>query len=152
MTIYIGWTKWKVYRFILCSIVYIVVSQNTLFTVIPFHNLSDCDFYTPPTTGHEWETEAGGDENNQPGHNEELVPKWRTTPVAWSRVFKHSSFKTTDFKPLKIKEQSCMRALSRSVWEERAFSFLPTLNNYINTLICVRIPIFAGILKQRFRS
>ncbi len=37
----------KVYRFILCSIVYFVVSQNTLFTVL-FHHLDDCDLYTPP--------------------------------------------------------------------------------------------------------
>ncbi len=50
MTIYIGWTKLKVYRFILCSIVYIVVSQNTLLPVIPFHYLSDCDLYMPPNT------------------------------------------------------------------------------------------------------
>ncbi len=114
MTIYIGWTKLKVYRFILCSIVYIVVSQNTLFPVIPFHHLSDCDLYTPPTTGREGETEAGGDENDQPGHNQELVPKAGTTSVAWSRVFKHCSFKTTDFKPLKIKQQTYMRAPSNT--------------------------------------
>ncbi len=38
-----------------------MVSQNTLFTVIPFHNLSDCDIYTPPTTGREGVTEAGGE-------------------------------------------------------------------------------------------
>ncbi len=25
-------------------------------------------------------------ENDQPGHNEKLVPKWRTTSVAWSCV------------------------------------------------------------------
>ncbi len=54
---------------------YIVVSQNTLFPVIPFHHLSDCDLYTPPTTGSEGETEAGGDENDKLGHNQELVPK-----------------------------------------------------------------------------
>ncbi len=42
-------------------IVYIVVSQNTLFPVIIFQNLSDCDLYTPPTTGREGETEAGGE-------------------------------------------------------------------------------------------
>ncbi len=65
-----------------------MVSQNTLFTVIPFHHLSDWDLYTPPTTGREEETEAGGDENDQ------LVPKRGTTSVAWSRVFKHCSFKT----------------------------------------------------------
>ncbi len=41
---------------------------------------------------------------------------------------------------------SYMRAPSLSVWEERAFSFLPTLNNYINTLICIRIPVFTSIL------
>ncbi len=57
MTICIGLTKLNVYRFILCSIVYFLVSQNTLFTVIPFHHLSDCDLYTPPTTEREGETE-----------------------------------------------------------------------------------------------
>ncbi len=70
MTIYIGWTKLKVYRFILCSIVYIVVSQNTLIPVIPFHNLSDCDLYMPPTTGREGETEA-----LKQVENDQLVPK-----------------------------------------------------------------------------
>ncbi len=49
--------KIKIYRFILCSIVYFMVSQNTLFPVIPFHHLSDCDLYTPPTTGREGDTE-----------------------------------------------------------------------------------------------
>ncbi len=39
------------------SIVYFMVSQNTLFTVILFHNLSDCDLFTPPATGREEETE-----------------------------------------------------------------------------------------------
>ncbi len=34
---------------------------NTLFTVIPFYNLSDCDLYTPPTTERERETETGGE-------------------------------------------------------------------------------------------
>ncbi len=83
-----------------------IVSGNRL----PFHHLSDCDLYTPPTTGRE----AGGDENNQPGHNQVLAPKRGTTSVAWSRVFKRCSFKTTDFKPLKIK-QSYMRATYLSV-------------------------------------
>ncbi len=32
-------------------------------------------------------------QNEQPGHNEEPVPKRGTTSVAWSRVFKHCSFK-----------------------------------------------------------
>ncbi len=94
---------------------YFVVSKNTLFTVIPFHHLSDCDLYTAPTTGREGETETGGDENDQPGHNQELVPKRGTTSLAWSRVFKHCSFKTTDFKPLKHKQHSNMRAPSLSV-------------------------------------
>ncbi len=31
--------------------------ENTLFPVIPFHNLSDCDLCTPPTMGREGETE-----------------------------------------------------------------------------------------------
>ncbi len=98
--------------------------------------------------GREGEIEAGGDENDQLGHNQELVPKRGTTTVAWSCVFKHCSFKTTDFKPLKIKQQSYMCVPSLSEWEEHAFSFLPTLNNYINTLIFDRIPIFASILKH----
>ncbi len=81
-------------------------------------------------------------------HNQKLIPKRGTTSVAWSRVFKHCSFKTTNFKPLKIKQQSYMRVPSLSVWEERAFSFSPTLNDYTNTLICARIPVFASILKH----
>ncbi len=85
-----------------------IVSGNTIY------HLSDCDLYTPPTTGREGETEPGGDENEQPGHNKQLLPKRGTTSVAWSRV-KHCSFKTTDFKPLKIKQQSYMRAPSLSV-------------------------------------
>ncbi len=63
-----------------------MVSQNTLFTVIHFHHLSYCDLYMPPTTGREGETEACGDENDQPGQNEELVPNRGTISVAWSRV------------------------------------------------------------------
>ncbi len=54
-------------------------------------------------------------QNDQPGQNEELVPKRGTTSGAWSRVFKHCSFKTTDFKPLKLKKQTYMRAPSLSV-------------------------------------
>ncbi len=77
--------------------------------------------------------------------NEQLVTKRGTTSVAWSRVFKHCSFKTTDFKPLKLKQQSYMRA-RLFLCERSAVSFSPTLNNYINTLICVRIPVFASIL------
>ncbi len=87
-------------------------------------------------------------ENDQLGHNQELVPKRRTTSVAWSRV-KNCSFKTTDFKPLKLKQQTYMCVPSLSVWEERTFfAALLALNDYINTLICVRIPIFASILKH----
>ncbi len=89
-----------------------MVSQNTLFPVIHFHHLSDCNVYTPPTTGREGETEAGGDENDQLGHNQEFVPKRGTTSVAWSRIFKHCSFKTTDFKPLKLNNRAiCVRHL-----------------------------------------
>ncbi len=85
-------------------------------------SLSDCDLYTPPTTRRD------GRQNDQPGQNEELVTKRGTTSVAWSCVFKYCSFKT-DFKPLKHKQQSYMRAPSLSVWEERTISFLLTLNN-----------------------
>ncbi len=92
-----------------------MVSQNTLFPVIPFHNLSDCDLYTPPPRGVKGRQKAGGDENDQLGQNQELVTKRGTTSVAWSCVFKHCSFKTTDFKPLKIKQQSYMRVPSLSV-------------------------------------
>ncbi len=127
----------KIYRFILCSIVYFVVSQNTLFTVILFHHLDDCDLYTPP-----WGSEQ---ENVQPGQNQELVPKQGTTSVAWTRVFKHCTFKTTDFKPLKHKQQSYMHAPSLFLCE-RSAHFLLALNDYINTLIYVIIPVFASIL------
>ncbi len=85
-----------------------MVSQNTLFTVMPFHHLSDCNLYTPPPRGVKGRQKQA--ENDQPGQNEEL----QTTSVAWSRVFKHCSFKTTDFKPLKHKP-SYMRAPSLSV-------------------------------------
>ncbi len=40
-----------------------IVSGNTFASF-------ECDLYTPLTTGREGETEAGGDENDQPGHNE----------------------------------------------------------------------------------
>ncbi len=36
--------------------------------------------------------------------DEQLVTKRGTTSVARSRVFKRCSFKTTDFKPLKLKQ------------------------------------------------
>ncbi len=73
-----------------------MVSQNTLFTAIFFHHLDDCDIYTPPRGSEQ--------ENDQPGQNKELVPKRGTTSVAWTCVFKHCSFKTTDFKSLKHKQ------------------------------------------------
>ncbi len=44
-----------------------------------------------------------------------------TTSVAWARVFKHCSFKTTDFKLLKRKQQRYVCAVSVSVREDRAF-------------------------------
>ncbi len=97
----------KFYHFILCSIVYFVVLQNTLFTAILFHNLGDCDLYTPPR--------GVKGRQNQPGKNEELVPKRGTTSVAWTRVLKHCSLIQTDFKPLKHTQQSYMRAPSLSV-------------------------------------
>ncbi len=59
--------------------------------------------------------EAGGERPASPGQNQEFVPKRGTTSVARSRVFKHCSFKTTDFKPLKLKQQSYMRASYLSV-------------------------------------
>ncbi len=49
------------------SIVYFVVSQNTLFTVILFHNLSDCDLFTPPATGGGGEGETERPARTQPG-------------------------------------------------------------------------------------
>ncbi len=57
-----------------------IVSGNT------FSSFEWLRFYTPPTTGREGEIEAGGDENDQLGHNQELVPKRGTTTVAWSCV------------------------------------------------------------------
>ncbi len=41
-------------------------------------------------------------------------------------------------------------ACTVSVWEERTFFFaaLLALNDYINTTICIRIPVFAIILKH----
>ncbi len=69
-----------------------MVSQNTLITVIHRHNLSDCDLYTPPTTGREGETEAGGDENDQLGHNQELVPKrHKRHLLSESEIVSHSA-------------------------------------------------------------
>ncbi len=46
----------------------------------------------------------GGEEETERPQNQQLVTKRGTTSVAWSHVFKHCSFKTTDFKPLKIKQ------------------------------------------------
>ncbi len=86
-----------------------MVSQNTLFPVKPFHHLSDCDLYTPPTTRREER------QNDQPGQNQELVPKRGTTSVAWSRDLSTAVLKQPDFKPLKHKQQSYMRAPSLSV-------------------------------------
>ncbi len=68
------------------------------------------------TTGHEGETEPGVSEHNdQPGQNQELVPKRGTASVAWSRVFKHCSFNKTDFN----------RAMCRLCFCERSAHFLP---------------------------
>ncbi len=105
-----------------------------------FSSYDDCDLYTPPRGSEQ--------KNDQTGQNEELVPKRGTTSVAWTRVFKHCSFKT-DFKPLKHKQQSYMRAPSLFLCERSVlyfFAALLALNDYINTLICVRIPVFASML------
>ncbi len=84
------------------------------YTVILFHHLDDCDLYTPPRHG-AWR----GDRT-----------RWRTTrtkqgttSVSWTLVFKHCSFKTTDFKLLKRKQQRYVCAVSVSVWEGCAFLF-----------------------------
>ncbi len=82
-----------------------MASQNTLFMVILFHHLGDCDLYMPPRGVKQVE-------NDQPGQNEELVLKRGTTSVAWTCVFKHCSLIQTDFKPLKHKQQSYMCAPS----------------------------------------
>ncbi len=129
-----------------------MVSQNTLFLVIPFHNLGNCDLYTPPPTGREGETEAGGDENDQPGHNQELVPKRGTTSEAWSCVFNHCSFKTTDLKPLKIKQQSYMHVPSLSVRGARLFFFADFEQLHKHTYMRQNSRLCKYPQTQRFRS
>ncbi len=58
--------------------------------------------------------------------NEQLVPKWRTTSVAWSRIFKHCSFKTTDFEAVENQTTELYAcAISFCVRGVRLF-FLPT--------------------------
>ncbi len=104
-----------------------MVPQNTLFTVILFHHLDDCDLNTPPRGMKGRQNQV---ENDQPGQNEELVPKQGTTSVASTCVFKHCSFKMTDFKPLKHKQQSYLHEPSLLL-----FSALLALNDYINTLM-----------------
>ncbi len=92
-------------------------------------SLSDCDLYTPPTTRRD------GRQNDQPGQNEELVTKRGTTSAKQLIL---SSWNTNN-------RAVCVRRLF--LCERSAlFLFLLTLNNYINTLICVRIPVFASIL------
>lgn len=80
-------------HFILCAIHYFVMSQITLFMVTRFLHLDDCDLYTS-SRGVKGRQQQ---EKEQPGQYEELVPKPGTTSVAWTRVFKHCGFKTTDF-------------------------------------------------------
>ncbi len=47
---------------------------------------------------------------DQPGQKEELVPKWGTTSVTWSLIFKHcSKKKKNDFKLLKLNQLTYMR-------------------------------------------
>ncbi len=55
-----------------------IVYGNT-FSSFP---LSDCNLYTPPTTGDVKQRQKQV-ENDQPGQNQELVPKRGTTSVAW---------------------------------------------------------------------
>ncbi len=76
---------------------------------------------------------------NQPGLNEELVTKRGTTSVACTRVLKHCGLIQTDLKPLKHKQQSYMCAPFLFLCERSALYYaLLALNDYINTLICVR--------------
>ncbi len=79
--------------------------------------------------------------------------KRETTSVAWTRVFKHCSFKTTDFKPLKQKTDIYACAISFCVERSTPFLFA-TLNNYINTLYASESPRLCNISSetQRFRS
>ncbi len=63
------------------------------------------------------------DKHDPTRQNKELIPKRGTTSVAWTRVFKHCSFKTIDFKPLKHKQQSYMRAPSLFLFERTALFF-----------------------------
>ncbi len=53
-----------------------IVSGNTFSSF----SLSDCNLYTTPTKG------VKERQNEQPGQNDELVPKRETLSVAWSRV------------------------------------------------------------------
>ncbi len=77
------------------------------------------------TTGREGESRStiSQDKTRSSFLNEELVPKRGTTSVAWTRVFKHCSFKLTDFKLLKHKQQSYMRAPSLFLCERSMHFF-----------------------------
>ncbi len=68
--------------------------------------------------------------------NEQLVPKRGTTSVAWTRVFKHCSFKTTDFKPLKQKTDIYACAVSFCVRGERRFFFANFEQLHKHTYMC----------------
>ncbi len=74
------------------------------------------------TTGREGKTEAGGSEqeHDQPGQNDELVPKRGTTTVAWTRVLSTAVLK----QPILSRWNANNRAnvmCARGVREERAF-------------------------------
>ncbi len=94
--------------------------------------------------------EAGGSEqeHDQPGQNEELVPKRGTTSVAWTRVLSTAVLK----QPILSRWNTNNRAMcapSLFQWGRSAhffFAALLALNNYISTTICIRIPVFASIL------
>ncbi len=106
----------KVYRFILCSIVYFVVLQNTLFTVILF-----IIWMTAIFTRHHGAWRGDRTRWRMTRTKRGARPKRGTTSVAWTRVFKHCSFKTTDFKLLKQTTELFACAVSVSVWEGRTF-------------------------------
>ncbi len=115
-----------------------MVSQNILFTVTLFHHLDDC-------------VKDNVDTQKQVAPSRSTIRHDKTRSSflneGWTCVFKHRCFKTTDFKPLKHKQQSYMRAPSLFLCERSKLFFadLLALNDYINTLACVRIAVFASV-------
>ncbi len=89
------------------------------------NTLSDSDHYTP-RDGRQ------NEHNTSSLLNEDYICSMDTD-------FKHCRFKTNT-----NNRAICVRRLF--LCERSTFSFTQTLNNYINTLICIRIPVFASIL------